>query len=944
MIKRLKIVPLCIFSFLCIGLSGTIVYGDTPASGVITSDTTWTKANSPYVVVGNIGVEKNTTLTVEPGVQVNVAGAYYIGIKGRIIANGTETEPIVFTSLNQSSNYYDWQGIQFITDIGTPAQTWSGSLFNFVEISHAKFGIIANMGFSSSEPVITITNSVFHTLGYEAINIQFNSIISSNYITNLNLGTGGENVQNSAIIVGNGTTVSGNIIENSKSKGIIGGVGTVAYNILNNLKGVAIDFGYGLISHNLIYDNQDIAIVGYGSEIRNNTIYNNKIGIAGGAAIISHNNIFSNRQYNLFLGAFTEGANVYQPWQEDVDAKNNWWGSTVETEIAQSIYDYYDDFQLGKVIFSPWLLEPEPDAPVVPPTQYTLTVTLTGSGSVSKNPNKATYNDGEQVTLMATPNSGYSFSGWSGDINGNTNPYALTMNGNKNITANFTQNPPTQYTLTVTLIGSGSVSKNPNKATYNDGEQVTLMATPNPGYSFGGWSGDINGNTNPYALTMNGNKNITANFTQNPPTRYTLTVNVTGLGSVSKNPNKSTYNDGEQVTLTAISNSGYSFSSWSGDLSGTANPTSITMNSPKNVIANFTSVPEIVSTPNTPSGPTSGTTGTSYTYSTGGSTSNLGHTVQYFFDWGDGTNSGWVDVGTTSASHSWSNAGTYIIKAQARCATDTTVISNWSSGLSVVISSSTASVHCDFNSDGKTDILWRNKSTGQNVVWFMNGAAFSSYAELLQVPDTNWQIVGTGDFNGDGKTDVLWRNTSTGQNVVWLMDGVNYGGYAWLLEVADLNWEIVGTGDFNSEGKTDILWRNRSTGQNVVWLMNGVAYSSYAELLQVPDTNWEIVGTGDFNGDGKTDILWRNRSTGQNVVWLMNGVLYSSYAELLQVTDTNWQIVGTGDFNSDGKTDIVWRNKTNGQNIILLMSGTTLSSFTWLPEVSDTNWEIVGPK
>ena len=819
MIKRLKIVPLCIFSFLCIGLSGTIVYGDTPASGVITSDTTWTKANSPYVVVGNIGVEKNTTLTVEPGVQVNVAGAYYIGIKGRIIANGTETEPIVFTSLNQSSNYYDWQGIQFITDIGTPAQTWSGSLFNFVEISHAKFGIIANMGFSSSEPVITITNSVFHTLGYEAINIQFNSIISSNYITNLNLGTGGENVQNSAIIVGNGTTVSGNIIENSKSKGIIGGVGTVAYNILNNLKGVAIDFGYGLISHNLIYDNQDIAIVGYGSEIRNNTIYNNKIGIAGGAAIISHNNIFSNRQYNLFLGAFTEGANVYQPWQEDVDAKNNWWGSTVETEIAQSIYDYYDDFQLGKVIFSPWLLEPEPDAPVVPPTQYTLTVTLTGSGSVSKNPNKATYNDGEQVTLMATPNSGYSFSGWSGDINGNTNPYALTMNGNKN---------------------------------------------------------------------------ITTNFTQNPPTRYTLTVNVTGLGSVSKNPNKSTYNDGEQVTLTAISNSGYSFSSWSGDLSGTANPTSITMNSPKNVIANFTSVPEIVSTPNTPSGPTSGTTGTSYTYSTGGSTSNLGHTVQYFFDWGDGTNSGWVDVGTTSASHSWSNAGTYIIKAQARCATDTTVISNWSSGLSVVISSSTASVHCDFNSDGKTDILWRNKSTGQNVVWFMNGAAFSSYAELLQVPDTNWQIVGTGDFNGDGKTDVLWRNTSTGQNVVWLMDGVNYGGYAWLLEVADLNWEIVGTGDFNSEGKTDILWRNRSTGQNVVWLMNGV--------------------------------------------------LYSSYAELLQVTDTNWEIVGTGDFNSDGKTDIVWRNKTNGQNIILLMSGTTLSSFTWLPEVSDTNWEIVGPK
>jgi hypothetical protein len=49
---------------------------------------------------------------------------------------------------------------------------------------------------------------------------------------------------------------------------------------------------------------------------------------------------------------------------------------------------------------------------------------------------------------------------------------------------------------------------------------------------------------------------------------------------------------------------------------------------------------------------------------------------------------------------------------------------------------------CDFNGDGKTDILWRNKSTGQNIVWSMNGATYSGYAELMQVTDTNWEIVG----------------------------------------------------------------------------------------------------------------------------------------------------------------------------------------------------------
>ncbi len=96
-------------------------------------------------------------------------------------------------------------------------------------------------------------------------------------------------------------------------------------------------------------------------------------------------------------------------------------------------------------------------------------------------------------------------------------------------------------------------------------------------------------------------------------------------------------------------------------------------------------VVETVFTPTTPSGTTSGSTGTSYTYSTGGASSNLGHTVQYQFDWGDGNTSGWLPVGTTSASHTWSSAGTYSVKAQARCATHTSIVSSLSGTLSVVI-------------------------------------------------------------------------------------------------------------------------------------------------------------------------------------------------------------------------------------------------------------------
>jgi len=75
--------------------------------------------------------------------------------------------------------------------------------------------------------------------------------------------------------------------------------------------------------------------------------------------------------------------------------------------------------------------------------------------------------------------------------------------------------------------------------------------------------------------------------------------------------------------------------------------------------------------------------------STGGAVSNLGHAVQYFFDWGDGTNSGWLPVGTTSASKIWTTAGTYPVQAQARCATTTTVVSSYSTSLSVAISAAT---------------------------------------------------------------------------------------------------------------------------------------------------------------------------------------------------------------------------------------------------------------
>jgi hypothetical protein len=141
--------------------------------------------------------------------------------------------------------------------------------------------------------------------------------------------------------------------------------------------------------------------------------------------------------------------------------------------------------------------------------EFALSVTLDGSGSVTKNPNQATYTYGTVVQLTAVADTGWAFSSWGGNLSGSTNPASITMNGNKSVIAHFTQN---QYTLTVTIDGSGSVTKSPNQGTYTFGQVVTLTAIPGTGWGFSSWSGDQSGSQNPKTITMNGNKAVTAHF------------------------------------------------------------------------------------------------------------------------------------------------------------------------------------------------------------------------------------------------------------------------------------------------------------------------------------------------------------------------------------------------------------------------------------------------
>ena len=264
-----------------------------------------------------------------------------------------------------------------------------------------------------------------------------------------------------------------------------------------------------------------------------------------------------------------------------------------------------------------------------------------------------------------------------------------------------------------------------------------------------------------------------------------------------------------------------------------------------------------------------------------------------------------------------------------------------------------AYVKGDFDFAGRPDFLWRHSESGENVVWFMNGADLVSgtFTNPSAITDVRWNMVGTNDFNDDGWTDILWRHSTEGENVVWFMNGVNLvtGTFTNPSALADPRWDMVGTGDFNLDTRPDILWRHSVSGENVIWFMNGVnlVTGTFTNPPTIADVRWRMVGVGDFNRDTRPDIAWRHLTSGENVIWFMNGPdLVSGTFTNPSFADTTWAIRGVADFNVDAWPDLIWRNSLSGQNVIWFMNGPNLVSgtFTNPSTLPDTRWQIVGPR
>ncbi len=243
------------------------------------------------------------------------------------------------------------------------------------------------------------------------------------------------------------------------------------------------------------------------------------------------------------------------------------------------------------------------------PTAVALTVTRTGSGSVSSSPAgiscgstcSTTFASGTSVTLTATPAAGSVFTGWSGGECSGTGTCVLMLTTATTVSAAFA---PAPVTLTVVRagLGNGSVTSSPARiacgtscsASFPSGGTVALTATPTGGAVFVGWSGGGCSGTGTCTVAPTSATTVTATFA---PATVGLTVTVTGAGSgtVTSSPAGLTcstvctasFAAGTSVTLTATPGAGSVFAGWSsGACTGTGTCT-VVLDQARGVTAPF---------------------------------------------------------------------------------------------------------------------------------------------------------------------------------------------------------------------------------------------------------------------------------------------------------------------------------------------------------------------
>jgi len=182
-----------------------------------------------------------------------------------------------------------------------------------------------------------------------------------------------------------------------------------------------------------------------------------------------------------------------------------------------------------------------------------LTVELAGGNTTQTFGDR--YAPGSQITLTEPTKEGYVFFGWTVEGTGSSLVGNVLTIGSEDTT--ITANWGSYYVLTVNLNEGSTTQTFENK--YLEGTELTLIEPTKEGYAFIGWTIEGTGSSLVDNVLTMGTSDTT--ITANWGSYYVLTVNLDG-GSISSNPAGSHY-EGEKITLTSPTRSGYTFKGWS---------------------------------------------------------------------------------------------------------------------------------------------------------------------------------------------------------------------------------------------------------------------------------------------------------------------------------------------------------------------------------------------